>query len=656
EISILQYARRRRRRALGYLRVLRSSRSATRRGLLEVGRALRAVDPRLKADWINWADNGACIAEEGHQKKKYQDVASTDIGHGCVEVGLARTSCVAARTTRQGHAEALLGRRSAERSNPLQRRRRRLRAWCEKAWGSFRPATNADHPAPTEEPPARELLFICKNHLTFVGSNRDVRPLLREEIVQKRPAVAAAQETGKAAAQGEAVGSRKREHRPVLVPCLRCARGVGSVSAPRVRLSTATAGAKKEQEQPGQGWTTKADEASKPFPERFPAGNHEGSSEREGVRSVVPSQGEGSARAGDIAQNPRLTPGDGADEQEGRVEGVVAASVRAGDWILPARGLAGVRCSSRGGGGGGGGTTLARGGRGGSRWLRVEAVSIGKEESIILATQGTGGTRSPELRASLKLLEVSIASLPGSLVVRQTPSPDHDHVVGRNEDAKEAEGGLTEAFRLPVLCAQWGLSLLRQWAADDTVFSALERSSSSEEDAQRPSNVHQNDPSGARRQEQARATVVPCKGSSTTARDSSAGTEGLGNGGGDLRLTATPRERELSLALEATPSVGEEVAVDLFTPGSRAQWTALYRGPSRGKLRVDGLDPCHRYRFRSRLSTSMGAGRRGGSWRRAGPVGRDTPPRRRPRYERWKFLPEAAVGTERRHRSWKARV
>ncbi|CAN0036313.1 unnamed protein product, partial [Ectocarpus sp. 12 AP-2014] len=617
EKTVWEYARRRRGRALGYLRLLRSSRSATRRGLLEVGRALRAVDPRLKADWINWAENGACIAEGVHQKNKYQDASSIDIGHGCVGVGLARTSCGAATTTRQGHAEASLGRRSADRSNSLHRRRRRLRAWCDKAWGSFRPATNADHSAPTEEPPARELLFIRKNHLTFVGSNRDARPLVRKEIVEKGPAVAAAQETGKAATQGEAVGNRTPEHRAVLVPCLRCARGVGSVSAPRVRFSTATAGAQKKQEQPGQGWTTKTDEASKPSPKRFLAVNHEGSSEREGARSVVPSEGEESALAGDIVQNPRLSPGDGANEQEGRVEGVVAASVRAGDWILPARGLAGVRSSSRGGGGGGGGTTPARGGRGGSRWLRVEAVSIGKEESIILATQGTGETRSPELRASLKLLEVSIAALPGSLVVRQTPSPIHDHVVGRNEDAKEAEGGFTEAFRLPVLCAQWGLSLLRQWAADDTVFSALERSSPSEEDAQRPSNVHENDPSGARRREQARATVVPCKGSSTTARASSAGTRGLGHGGGDLRLTATPRERELSLALEATPSVGEEVAVDLFTPGSRSQWTALYRGPSRGKLRVDGLDPCHRYRFRSRLSTSMGAGRRWESWRHA---------------------------------------
>lgn len=98
----------------------------------QVGRALRAVDPRLKADWINWAENGACSAEEVHQKKQYQDALSIDIGNGCVGVGLARTSCVAATTTRQGHAEASLGRRSSERSNSLRRRRRRLRAWCEK--------------------------------------------------------------------------------------------------------------------------------------------------------------------------------------------------------------------------------------------------------------------------------------------------------------------------------------------------------------------------------------------------------------------------------------------------------------------------------------------------------------------------------------------
>ncbi|CAM9964914.1 unnamed protein product, partial [Ectocarpus fasciculatus] len=562
--SGILYARRRRGRALGYLRALHSSRSSTRRGLLEVGRALRAVDPRLKADWMNWAENGAltCSEEEIHQKKQHQDTSSIDIGKGCVGVGLARISCVAATTARQGHAEASLGRRSSERSNSLQKRRRRLRAWCDKAWGSFRPATNADLSAPTEQPPARELLFLCKNHLTFVGSDRGLRSRVREDSVGK-PVIAVALETGKAETQGEAVGGRAGEHRPVLVPCLRYARGVGSVSAPGARISTATAGAKKKQEQPRQGWKTKTDEASKPFPERLPVGNHEGSSEREGARPVMPSGGEGGDIAGDIVQNPGLSPDDRTEEQEGRVEGMVAASVRAGDWILPARGLADVRSSRTGGGG----TTLAGGERGGSRWLRVEAVSIGKEESIILATQGTGETKAPELRASLRLLEVSIALLPGSLIVRQIPSPDRNHVVGRDEAAKEAEGGFTEAFRLPVLCAQWGLSLLRQWAADDTVFNALERPSVCEEGAQRPSHGHLNDRSQARHRKQARATVVPCKGSSTTARASSADTGGLGNGLGDLRLAASPRERELSLTMEATPSVGEEVAVDLFTPG-----------------------------------------------------------------------------------------
>lgn len=95
---------------------------------------MRAVDDRLKADWINWAENGAltCSAEEAHQKKQHQNASSIDVGNGCVRVGLARISYVAGTSTRQGHAEASLGHRSSERSNSLQRRRRRLRAWCDK--------------------------------------------------------------------------------------------------------------------------------------------------------------------------------------------------------------------------------------------------------------------------------------------------------------------------------------------------------------------------------------------------------------------------------------------------------------------------------------------------------------------------------------------
>lgn len=72
------------------------------------------------------------------------------------------------------------------------------------------------------------------------------------------------------------------------------------------------------------------------------------------------------------------------------------------------------------------------------------------EECIILATRGTGGTRVPELRSSLKLLEISPAMLTGALVVRQTtPGVNRGGYMEDRASAEGWDGAETEAFRLP---------------------------------------------------------------------------------------------------------------------------------------------------------------------------------------------------------------
>lgn len=94
----------------------------------QVGRALRAVDYRLKREWINWAENGLCCKGIQHATHRQRcDFFSTGEPTNSALVGLARKA-----DRKQGHGAASMGRPSAEARGLLQRRGRCLRAWCSK--------------------------------------------------------------------------------------------------------------------------------------------------------------------------------------------------------------------------------------------------------------------------------------------------------------------------------------------------------------------------------------------------------------------------------------------------------------------------------------------------------------------------------------------
>ncbi len=90
-----------------------------------MGRALRAVDSRLKWEWVQWAEDGLRskdTQDEGRRQALELGLFKDEAANGA-EVGSTGT---ATRSTEQDDAAADLGQR---RSSP-QRRRRRLRAWC----------------------------------------------------------------------------------------------------------------------------------------------------------------------------------------------------------------------------------------------------------------------------------------------------------------------------------------------------------------------------------------------------------------------------------------------------------------------------------------------------------------------------------------------
>lgn len=94
----------------------------------QVGRALRAVDSRLKRDWTHWAENGLyCKDIRQDQRRQKHDLSSTGEMICSTLVGLARKT-----NMEQEHGAASLSRPSAEARGLLQRQRRRLRAWCSK--------------------------------------------------------------------------------------------------------------------------------------------------------------------------------------------------------------------------------------------------------------------------------------------------------------------------------------------------------------------------------------------------------------------------------------------------------------------------------------------------------------------------------------------
>lgn len=90
----------------------------------QVGRALRAVDSRLKWEWVQWAENGLLrkdIQSEGRRQeleRGFTDEATND-----AEVGSTGT---ATWSTEQENAAAVPG----QRRSSHQEQRRRLRAWC----------------------------------------------------------------------------------------------------------------------------------------------------------------------------------------------------------------------------------------------------------------------------------------------------------------------------------------------------------------------------------------------------------------------------------------------------------------------------------------------------------------------------------------------
>lgn len=95
----------------------------------QVGRALRAVDSRLKREWIHWAERGRYCKDIQHEQRrqKHNWLATGEMTGRSPPVGLARTS-----NMEQEHRTASMARPSAEAQGLLQRRRRRLRAWCSK--------------------------------------------------------------------------------------------------------------------------------------------------------------------------------------------------------------------------------------------------------------------------------------------------------------------------------------------------------------------------------------------------------------------------------------------------------------------------------------------------------------------------------------------
>ncbi|CAM9859944.1 unnamed protein product, partial [Scytosiphon promiscuus] len=605
--SIIKHARRKRCRAIGYLETLSPSRSATRQGILEVGRALRAIDFRLKVEWMRWAEDAtvSCGGSRNvvqHQKHPRRDDPPS-MGKACDSTGLLerweRVSRVARTTvSAKGHATASLGDPSAQRSgSPCRRRHRRLRAWCSKAWGSFRPTTNADLSPPPNETPAHELVFLRKGYGAFekpklspkLDEDRAKTPrhsgggifhrLSYDDGARKCAAAAVTEAHRTVAVQAVAFGSSSKQGQlPVLVPSLRS----GSAECLEV------------------------------FPSATNVDGLEG-------RSPVLSEKEDNEIGTGCVVGTGGTPADPyAREQPGRRKGLVAASVRAGDWVLPTHGGGGFAWNGTSVRRGGSDPAL-KGGNNGSRWMRVEVVSICRDECIILATPGTGGTRNMKLRASLKLVRLSLAVLPGALVVRQMPSSGRSGG-GLSRGHTNGEGcegaGITEAFQLPVLCARWGLRLLREWATADTACQPPNVPALSEENARRR---HRSRLSGAAQEKERRGARGEAgstsRSTSTTKKlTATAGGRELEDGGRGVRLRlATPAgERELSLAWTGASAAHfrDEVSVELFTPGGCKAWTSVYRGLA-GRFDVEGMEPCRRYRFRARSLTS---GRRGG-WR-----------------------------------------
>ena len=151
-----------------------------------------------------------------------------------------------------------------------------------------------------------------------------------------------------------------------------------------------------------------------------------------------------------------------------------------------------------------------------------------------------------------------------------------------------------------VLSARWGLGLLRQWAADDSVFKALESPTSNDEnDRQRYGRVHRVNVNEARMLSRQHCNRNNSKGRSSQAstrrtRPWHEAEQGVATtpdstddftSEGRLRLSSPAGESALSLAW--TNSRDAQISIHLFTPGAVEQRGAFLGGVFRQIMFAD---------------------------------------------------------------------
>lgn len=247
------------------------------------------------------------------------------------------------------------------------------------AWESFRPTTNVDLPLPPNKAPAHELVFQrkcppsafeqsepppyvskgCAEHSWLPRAGVSHLSPHDAATVECEPAAVAAEERTPVTQATTSSRRAKQEHRPVFVPCLRSGGAADLTPSAPATTAPATAAAAID---------TKPD-----LPDRRAGTTID---DRQECQSPAPRKDEDNEAGSNCVVETGGVPGACASKRDGRTNGTVAASVRAGDWVLPTRGWGGFPGSGTNVRSGGGSASLRRGTQE-SRWLRVEAVSIG---------------------------------------------------------------------------------------------------------------------------------------------------------------------------------------------------------------------------------------------------------------------------------------
>ncbi|CAN0374807.1 unnamed protein product, partial [Laminaria digitata] len=419
----------------------------------QVGRALRAVDTRLKPEWIAWSEkstegrrsresssslSGATVATTGRARAaaSYRGAVS---GATVAATGSGRAA--APRRAVRVDLDLNLARRksgpSAGQGSSSARRRRRLRAWCNEAWESFRPRTNADLPSCSQGSPVRELTFL-RSTSCAEGGPQTVAPDAKKAVISK-PVVGGGASLGTPAAEACFRSVSAHWRNPVADGKLFATTTTTATATASTTSTTATAAntapaTAAPVPAPAPTPAPAAPAAPAPAPAAATAANFNGDDNTQNVSAHHAHHGEqADVIDGDVEASTNESGVEGR-----RTVGVIAASVRARDWVLPVRRAGGVAC-----GVGDRQMMPPEGKKKGGGWLRVEVVSIGKE-CLILASRGTGGTAIPSQRASMRLLELSPARLSGALIVRPIITPregGEERVVGEKEDGeREGEG------------------------------------------------------------------------------------------------------------------------------------------------------------------------------------------------------------------------